>query len=136
MNAVLKTKSCKDLEDFGDSADVAGPHEVIVEEDPEDGEFCAKGPISHIAGQEVEAKQLALGEFEGCEESVKEDFIAMGLKQICARSRVKEMEVTHLVTAQKAAADKAKRALAKVQKCKLKTATFPAWRKRSAQRKV
>ena len=100
---VYQTKTCKGLEDFADNAAVAGPHEVKVHagEDDKGGEPTIEGPCNKVAGTAFEEEQLCLGVFTGFDDSVKEDFIAMGLKQICARNRLNEMQVTDLLSCQK-----------------------------------
>ena len=84
---VYRTKTCKGLEDFADNAAVAGPHEVQVHagEGDQGGEPAIEGPCNEVAGHKFEEEQLCLGVFTGFDDSVKEDFLAMALKQICSR---------------------------------------------------
>ena len=97
----MKTKTCKGLEDFADNAAVAGPHEVTVTVDTKAGEPIVQGPNTTVAGQVFEEEQGCLGVFGGFDDSLEDDFFAMSLKQISQRSRLKEMEVTNLLSSQR-----------------------------------
>ena len=127
---MYRTKTCKGLEDFADNAAVAGPHEVKVHAGEEGGDPTIQGPCNKLAGKEFEEEQLCLGVFTGFDDSVKEDFIAMGLKQICSRSRLKELQVSQLISAQPAKTTGEKKAKTEVKmlRAKHKSAELAAWR--------
>ena len=135
VEPVLKTKTCKGLGDFEDNASVAGPHEVTVhaDEDAADGEPVVEGPVNKIAGTKIEEEQLVFGVFSSLDDSLKQDFIAMGLKQICLRSRLKEKHVQSLLTSQsmKGSNKRKRRMESKMLRGKVKSAALAAWRKSS-----